>query len=51
MRLRAALAEPIAKIAGWSLIEIDDLGVAAVDREIARAARSEISEAGPGPAK
>src|SRR4029077_21237660 len=34
MVLRARLAQPITEIAGRSLIEIDDIGAAAIDREI-----------------
>src|SRR5436190_343736 len=43
--LRAGSAQPIAVVAGRILIEINDPGAAAIDREIARAARSEISDA------
>jgi hypothetical protein len=32
--LRAGLAQPITKIAGRRLIEINDVGVAAIDRKI-----------------
>src|SRR5436190_20713514 len=49
MRLRAGRAQPITEVAGRSLIEIDNLAGAAIDREIARAARSQISRAGRGP--
>ena len=34
MGLRARLAQPITKIAGRSLIETNDVGAAAIDREI-----------------
>jgi len=34
MALRARLAQPITKIAGRSLIETNDVGDAAIDREI-----------------
>jgi hypothetical protein len=34
MGLRARLAQPITKIAGRILIEANDVGVAAIDREI-----------------
>jgi hypothetical protein len=34
MRLRARLAQPITKIAGRRLIETNDVGAAAIDREI-----------------
>ena len=51
MGLWARLAKPIAKIAGRSLIEINDVGVATIDREITRAVRSEIPDAGRRPTK
>jgi hypothetical protein len=34
MALRAGLAQPITKIAWRSLIEINDVGAAAIDRKI-----------------
>ena len=46
MVLRARLAQPITKIAGRSLIEPNDVGAAAIDREITRAVRSEILSLG-----
>src|SRR4029077_14480384 len=51
MRLGTRDAKPITEIAGWILIEVDDVCYAAIDREIARAARSDISDAGRGPAE
>ena len=51
MRLRAGLAQPITKIAVRILVKIDDVGTAAIDREIARAARSDISVTSGGPTK
>jgi hypothetical protein len=49
MRLWAARAEPVPEVAGRSLIEIDDLAGAAIDRKIACPARSQISDTGRGP--
>src|SRR4029077_8541926 len=51
MRLETHGPKPITEIVIRILIEIDDVGAAAVNREIARAARSEISDAGRGPAE
>ena len=47
--MRAGGAQPITEIAVRILIEIDDVGDAAIDGEITRAARSEISDAGRRP--
>ena len=49
MRLRARGAQPITQIAARILTEIDDVGAATVDREIARASRTDISVTGRGP--
>ena len=49
MRLRACGAQPIPEIAVRILIEIDDVGAAAIDRKIARPGRADISVAGRGP--
>src|SRR5437762_2622669 len=49
--LRAGRAQPITEVAGRILIEIDYLATAAINRKIACAARSEISDASRRPAE
>ena len=49
VHLRTAGAQPITEIVVRNLIEIDDVGPAAIDREIARAGRSDISMTRRGP--
>src|SRR5437867_452053 len=49
LRLRAGRALPITEVAIGVLIEIDDPASAAIDREIACAARREISDTSRGP--
>src|SRR5207249_8857444 len=51
MGLRARLAQPITKVPGRSLIETNDVGAAAIDREITRTVRSEIPDAMRRPTK
>ena len=51
MWLRALVAQPIPEIALWVLVEIDNVGNATIDREIARAGGSGVPMTGGRPAE